>query len=93
MVPVSVTVLLFAALRDRLGGESRIEVQLERITFDSSLSLVRYLASTVERLQGIREFESQLAIAINEEYKTEEDGSILLNPGDRIALIPPITGG
>ena len=93
MVPVSVTVLLFAALKDRLGGESRIQIRLERNTFDSSLSLLTHLVSTVERLEGIKEFESQLAIAINEEYKTEEDGSIVLNPGDRIALIPPITGG
>ena len=92
MVPVSVTVLLFAALKDRLG-ESRIQIQLEKNTFDSSLSLLTHLVSTVERLGGIKEFESQLAIAINEEYKTEEDGSIVLNSGDRIALIPPITGG
>lgn len=90
MVPVSVTVLLFAAVKERLGGKSRIEIKLQSNVFATSSRLLSHL---LEQLKGIEDFKSQLAIAVNEEYKTDEDGVVVLNPGDRIALIPPITGG
>lgn len=93
MVPVSVTVLLFAALKERLGGKSRIQIQLQDNVFDTCTTLLSHLLYSVDELNCIQEFKSQLAIAINEEYKTDEDGSIVLNDGDIIALIPPITGG
>jgi molybdopterin converting factor subunit 1 len=83
---VTVSVRLFAVLRERAGSDS-IELELgEGATvadaLRASLAALPSLAELVERMP--------VRIAVNRSYATPDTR---LGPGDELALIPPISGG
>lgn len=85
MVSMSVTVRLFAILRE-LAGARFIDVELPPGAT---------VADALEILQARNELSDALAripvrMAVNREYA---DADSELHPGDELALIPPISGG
>jgi molybdopterin converting factor small subunit len=87
---VNVSVLLFAAAKDRIGGQNEIQIRIDRV-WDNLEVLKKHICSNV--LEQLSDLEPVLAFAINEEYVTDSHKQILLNDNDILALIPPITGG
>jgi molybdopterin converting factor subunit 1 len=82
---MTVTVRLFAILRERAGSDS-IEIELpEPATVDDAferLAAVPALTELIERMP--------LRMAVNREYAT---ATTSISPGDELAVIPPISGG
>jgi molybdopterin synthase catalytic subunit len=82
---MTVTVRLFAILRERAGRDS-VEIELpEGATVDDAfarLAAAPGLGELVERLP--------LRMAVNREYAS---AGTAIAPGDELALIPPISGG
>jgi molybdopterin converting factor subunit 1 len=76
---VQVTVRLFAMLRERAG---RAELALE-------LPDGARVGDALAELRGLAEG-VPLVMAVNREYADEER---VLDPGDELALIPPVSGG
>lgn len=74
-----VQIRLFAGLRDRAGAE---EVTLEL----ADGALVSDALSELQWLTG----ETRVVMAVNREYATPD---LTLQPGDELALIPPVSGG
>jgi molybdopterin synthase catalytic subunit len=76
---VEVTVRLFAMLRERAGsGEVVLELEEGARVRDA-----------IERLGGLADG-LPLVMAVNREYAAEDQQ---LDPGDELALIPPVSGG
>jgi MoaE-MoaD fusion protein len=76
---VQVTVRLFAVLRERAGSP---ELTLE-------LPDGARVRDALDSLSGLAE-NVPLVMAVNREYASEEQ---VLDPGDELALIPPVSGG
>jgi molybdopterin converting factor subunit 1 len=76
---VEVTVRLFAVLRERAGSPE--------LTLD--LPDGASVGDALEQLSGLAG-DVPLVMAVNREYASEEQ---LLDPGDELALIPPVSGG
>src|SRR3954447_19921608 len=76
---MEVTVRLFAMLRERAGAR---EVTLELPDGARVSDALAELGSIAEGLP--------LVMAVNREYA---DGDHVLDPGDELALIPPVSGG
>jgi MoaE-MoaD fusion protein len=76
---VEVTVRLFAMLRERAGAQ---EVTLE---LPDGARVGDALAKLSELAEGL-----PLVMAVNREYASEDTP---LDPGDELALIPPVSGG
>ena len=78
---MEVTVRLFAMLRERAGaGELTLELPDGARVSDALAS--ETLAPLADGIP--------LVMAVNREYA---DGSQVLDPGDELALIPPVSGG
>ena len=60
--------------------------------FSFTLFIRRQLADRYPKLAPLVMDESNLTLAVNEEYVPEGD-TIVLKTGDTVALIPPISGG
>lgn len=74
-------VLLFAKARELAGASIDVHVPAGGTVGDVRRALAAtVLASLVERC----------AIAVNEEYAGDE---VVLKPDDRVALLPPVSGG
>lgn len=81
---LTVRVLYFAAVRDRLGTER------EEVSLDSGAT-ARTLVETLEKKHpGLKPLVAHLRVAVNQEFVALEH---LLSPGDEVALIPPVAGG
>ncbi len=83
---MTVPVLLFASYADAAGG-SRVDVAIPRgATVADAVAAVRRIvdARAVGRLPAIP------LVAVNAAYATPER---VLEPGDEVALIPPVAGG
>jgi molybdopterin synthase catalytic subunit len=76
---MEVRVRLFASLRERAGAD---EVELE-------LPDGAVVADAVERMRALTDG-LPVVMAVNREYA---DGTTPLQPGDELALIPPVSGG
>ena len=76
---MEVTVRLFALLRERAGAR---EMRLELPDGASVADALRALGPLAEGLP--------LVMAVNREYAPEDQ---MLDPGDELALIPPVSGG
>jgi molybdopterin synthase catalytic subunit len=76
---MQVSVLLFAGLRER-AGTSELELDLPEG------------ASVADALEQLREITADVPVvmAVNQEYAAAER---VLEPGDEVALIPPVSGG
>jgi MoaE-MoaD fusion protein len=82
---ITVTVRLFAMLRER-AGEGKLELELEPGT-----TVARALERLAEE-RPVGELLRRLPVrtAVNREYA---DGATLLAAGDELAVIPPVSGG
>src|SRR5687767_15025214 len=76
---MEVTIRLFAMLRERAGAR---ELQLD---LPDGASVGDAVAALGELAEGL-----PLVMAVNREYAPE---SQVLDPGDELALIPPVSGG
>jgi molybdopterin converting factor subunit 1 len=78
-----ITIQLFGITRD-ITGQHQLELGLEAGL--TSESLLRQLCQQYPALGRL----SSLVVAINEEYALPDQ---LIQPGDTLALIPPVAGG
>ena len=88
---IRVQVLLFASLRE-ITGRERLEVELSPPgnNIESALKIV---CESYSHLQDLLATE-QISVALNQKYLSKNDfSSCLLNDGDILALLPPISGG
>ena len=76
-----IKVLLFAHLQEKVG-KGIIEIEHSRLT-------VKELKNEVATKYELGSLE-HVMIAVNEEYALDGD---LIQPGDVVALIPPVSGG
>ena len=82
-----VEILLFASLRDELGGTCAVEAPESR-PGETTVGALReaFLAScpSASRLG------KRILVAVNEKFAREDD---LVHPGDTVAFLPPVAGG
>src|ERR1700730_14637694 len=81
---MEVQILFFGMLKDLAGRESEI------LTLPASATLQDVLAYYRELNPQLRQFLPSVAISVNHEYV---DLATKLNPGDWVALLPPVSGG
>ena len=82
---MTVTVRLFAILRERVGVSS-IDVELpERATVEDALKVLRRRRELGDVLARV-----PVRVAVNREYVEPGDA---LHAGDELALITPVSGG
>ncbi len=79
----SIKVRLFGAAADR-AGTREAEVESEATTLDELWPVL------AEKYPGLEPMRETLAFAVNEEYAR---GDALVEPGDEVALLPPVSGG
>lgn len=82
---VDVEVLFFAKSREIVGQKSSTLCLPTNITYKD-------LAKKIVDVFHLEIIEKNIIIAVNEEFCVEE-ANIDLKPGDRIAVIPPLSGG
>ena len=88
----SVQVLFFAAARERAG----VNEEPWPLAEAPRLDLLR--AALFERYPALVPLDAYLRWAVNERFVgpeafSAEEGSLSLQAGDRIALLPPVSGG
>lgn len=76
-----IEVLLFAGLREAIGKE-KITIEAEGLTINE-------LKQKHLPVYGLTELQDVM-IAINEEYSNDD---YVLQDGDTVAIIPPVSGG
>ena len=82
---MKVVVRLFAVLRERAGRDS-VELELEQgATVADALAALERLPELAQPLRRL-----PVQMAVNRDYASEET---LLQTGDELALIPPLSGG
>lgn len=81
---LKITVILFAAYRDRVGQRS-VEIELPRRSKVGDMA--REMA---KRYPNLTSDHSTIVVAVNEEYSDHHEW---LRDGDEVALIPPVSGG
>jgi len=82
---VRVEVQLFARLRELCDGRAEIALSLP-----DGADVATCFDELCTAYGALREHESGLAVAVNEEYA---DWQTQLRAGDRVAFIPPVSGG
>ena len=81
---MTIHVRLFAILRER-AGLSHVLLELpDRATVDQATVALR------EKYPAIADHLSRIVFAVNQNYT---DRGAVLNDGDELALIPPVSGG
>jgi molybdopterin converting factor small subunit len=82
-------VLLFASIKEALGGLSKVRVNLkgERSVTSLRLLLLATFPALKEVIQSCRVAVAHSLIPI------EEEGTHLIRETDEVALIPPVSGG
>ncbi len=81
---MTLTVLLFARLRDAAGADA---VPVELSAGETVADLRRRLADAHPALGALLE---RSAVAVNHDFA---DPARVLRPGDEVAVIPPVSGG
>ena len=82
--PTALKIRLFATLKDK-AGKSRIEIPFPQPTRVDAL-----LAQLAERFPDMAESLDISLVAVNRNYA---DRDLIINPGDEVALFPPVSGG
>ena len=80
----TVTVLLFAAVREVVGA-SELTVSIDASTTAASL-----LDGLCVRTPALRAYVASLRVAVNGAYAAPGDA---IRAGDEVAIIPPVAGG
>ena len=78
-----VTVLCFAALKDEVGPAFSVEVREP-----ATVASLRYSLEAAH--PAFRRFGRRAMVAVNEAYARDADP---VNPGDTVAILPPVAGG
>ncbi len=81
---MTITVKLFALLRDRAGAAELA------LTLGDRATVATAAAALAERFPAMAAMLPRVAFAVNREYV---DRSAVLADGDELALIPPVSGG
>ncbi len=81
---MKIQVRLFSIAKDLAGTDSR---QLELTEGERAEDVFRYLAHMNPRFA---EWEGKMRLAVNQEYVASDH---LLQDGDEVAVIPPVSGG
>ena len=85
---MTVTVLYFAALRERIGCESQVlDIPPEGLAVSD---LLARLGTADARTATALADEPRLRVAVNHTLCAMHD---LVRPGDEVAVFPPMTGG
>jgi molybdopterin converting factor small subunit len=93
--PITFTLLLFASLRDVLGGEqisvviSEIPLHEEKSKCDT-ISAKQLLLEAAQQYPALVPWMGHVKIAVNCEYVSPDHP---VRPTDEIALLPPVSGG
>ena len=82
---IAVTVLCFASLRERLGGEPAIVMRRPQ---GSTVAGLR--AGLAERFPPAAPYLAHCRVAVEQEFVCDD---AVLQDGDEVALIPPVSGG
>lgn len=80
---MKIDVLAFGIVRD-IFGDDKISVDVDDNTDTEQLRTI--LEAQYPELKKLESF----MIAVNEEYA---QGSVVINQGDEVAIIPPVSGG
>ena len=81
---MKVKVLFFASLKD-ISGESKIELELEENSTVDSVKIK--ITLMYPKLESLLNF---VRIAVNQEFA---DAETVVNNGDELAFLPPVSGG
>jgi molybdopterin converting factor subunit 1 len=81
---MTVTIKLFAAAREMIGAEA---VSLELPEGATIADSKRTLTQMFPRIAGLL---SRSVVARNQDYALDTD---VIEPGDELAVIPPVSGG
>jgi|TARA_B110000902_G_scaffold231667_1_gene274092 molybdopterin synthase sulfur carrier subunit len=80
---MEIELLFFGSIQDVIGKRT------EKVTLSSSLSIKEFRVFLEEKYPKLKT-QTQFSMAINMEYATDEQ---LIENGDMVALIPPVSGG
>jgi molybdopterin converting factor subunit 1 len=81
---MQVTVLYFGVLKDMVGHRS------SEMDLPEGLPVAGLVERHAAQLGSSREFWASIAVAVNQHYAKAED---VLQDGDEVALLPPVSGG
>jgi molybdopterin converting factor subunit 1 len=81
---MTIDVRLFAILRQAAGAEDL------QVDVPDGATVAVAVAAVLERYPGLRRHARYLAFAVNQSYAKAD---AVLNDGDELALIPPVSGG
>ncbi|MBA4186782.1 MAG: molybdopterin converting factor subunit 1 [Planctomycetaceae bacterium] len=79
-----IRVLLFAAARDHAGADS-VSVELP-----AGATVAALHTELSRQLPALTPLLARSAIAVNHDFAED---SLVLSPGDEVAIIPPVSGG
>lgn len=82
-----VRLLFFAKSREIVGTK---ETELEIVSATTPRSVLQTL---LETFPGLVAISNDIVLSLNEEYIEIDDQEIVLQAGDELAIIPPISGG
>lgn len=88
MEVVEVKILFFAKSRELVG------VREKKVTLQTRLTTSQLRQNIINLFPCLKVIENNFLIAVNEEYLApDNDVTVVLNTGDELAIIPPISGG
>lgn len=83
-----VKILFFAKSRELVG------VREKTVTLETHLTAAQLRLNIINLFPCLKVIENNFLIALNEEYLSlDDDVTVVLNSGDELAIIPPISGG
>ncbi|ERM99693.1 hypothetical protein AMTRI_Chr11g158330 [Amborella trichopoda] len=81
---IEIKVLFFARARDLTGFTNTV------VSVKPGCTTLDCVAELFSKFPSLREIKDSMALALNKEYAP---GNTILNNGDELAIIPPISGG
>ena len=81
---ITVKVLFFASVRDLVGDSNRT------VSLAEGLTVTDLIADLASKHKRFIEMAPSLMVSVNQEYVPRDT---VLNQGDEVAFIPPVSGG